>query len=412
MEDNDMQYDFKKFPKRGLVYIIVNEKFTSEGYPDRLGAYTDYKNMKKLFKPLKLKLMTFYDKTAKQIKDILNDASNRPDLAERSCFICIISSHGEQWSETHTGHMSRRKSMEHAIVGIDGMRVLTKDLVDLFSEDKCPHLREKPKLFFIQACRESVYSTDRSEALDSGVNVQYIVSAKVSKYRRMRTKLSTNTNFDSSDNKPEQSDVPFEALDEIIGTGPGGKDTEEEEEEEEDQFSDGYDTATTDNDSGDEDRETGHDDVRNRDRSSYTKQYKGVVPEGDVLPGIQHIEAITPEDTPTDQADAGGRKPRVDTSIQEIESVEVTAIPCHDDMLVMFASPPGKLAWRSTTEGGWLLANLYNVFKHYIRNGEICHRDFLTLLTEVSQDVSLKETNTDDPKYNAMKMTMLLPFLD
>ncbi|XP_060083743.1 uncharacterized protein LOC132562994 [Ylistrum balloti] len=390
--DQDMQYDFKKCQRRGLVYIIVNERFSAEGYPNRCGAYTDYKNMKKLFKPLNLKLMTYYDKTAEEITSILRNASMRPDLAERPCFICVISSHGEQWPEHDL--KSNKRTIEHAIVGVDGKRVLTKNLVDYFSEDKCHYMTEKPKLFFIQACRESLYSKDRSQAVDSGVTVQYIVSAKVSKHRRMRQKLSTNSKLDGADSKQNQTDVPLDELEDILGT--------DFTESDEDQFSDGYDTATTDGESeDDEDRETGHADIRNRD---WSKQDKGV-PEGDVKPEIKvlHIEAVTP--VTTDQADARGqRRPKVNTDVQVAEVMEVTAIPCHTDMLVMFASPPGKLAWRSTTEGGWLLANLYNVFKQYIRSGEICKRDFLTILIEVSQNVSKKETNTDDPKLNGMKM--------
>lgn len=419
----DMKYDLKS-TKRGLVYIIVNERFTAEGYPNRIGAYTDYKNMKKLFKPLNLKLMTYYDKTAEEIKSILRSASNKPDLAERACFICIISSHGEQWTEVD--QRRNKRTMEHAIVGVDGKRVLTKDLVELFSEEKCRDLNGKPKLFFIQACRETIYSKDRSQALDAGVGVQYIVSAKLSKHHRLRQRLSTRSYYDNADSKPDDSGVPIDALDQIIGSLDIDKDKDEDKDEEEDEeFSDGYDTATTDEDSeADSDRETGHEDIKKRDRSQYKDQKKDIAPESDLS---IHIEAVTPtdqnkdvtesneitqqqerlEDGPKDQADAGGRKGtrrKVITDIPVAEVVEVTAIPCHDDMLVMFASPPGKLAWRSTTEGGWLLANLYNVFKQYIRSREISNRDFLSILVEVSQEVSHKETVTDDPNYNGLKM--------
>ncbi|XP_033725096.1 uncharacterized protein LOC117315065 [Pecten maximus] len=457
MEDEDMQYDFskQKYPKRGLVYIIVNERYSAEGYPDRHGAYTDYRNMKNLFKPLNLKLMTYYDKTGKQIKDIIQNASKRPDLADRPCFICVISSHGEQWPDLD--RKERKKTMEHVmdhvIVGVDGMGVLTKDLVGFFSKDKCFDMVGKPKLFFIQACRETfysnggskavlystdrskavLYSTDRSkavlystEAFDRGVAVQYVVSAKLTKHRRMRQRLSLNTKYDSADSKPNQSEVPLDALDHIIDpTGNGDSDDD-------DQLSDGYDTATTDEDSdADSDRETGHEEIKKRDRSVNTENEE-VISKDDVKIEIRHIQATTPSDqnkdlnvvpkeeekteiqqsermvpsgVPLDQDDAGASgKRRVISDIQEAEPMEVTAIPCHDDMLVMFASPPGKIAWRSTSEGSWLLANLYNVFKQYIRSRKISERDFLSILIEVSQDVSLKETNTVETEFKNMKM--------
>ncbi|XP_033725097.1 uncharacterized protein LOC117315066 [Pecten maximus] len=323
MEDEDMQYDFskQKYPKRGLVYIIVNERFSAEGYPDRHGAYTDYRNMKNLFKPLNLKLMTYYDKTGQQIKDILQSASKRPDLADRSCFICVISSHGEQWAEVD--RKEKKKTMEHAIVGVDGMRVLTKDLVGFFSEDKCFDMVGKPKLFFIQACRETLYSTDRSKAVDRGVAIQYVVSAKLSKHRRMRQRLSLNTKYDSADSKPNQSEVPLDALDHIIDpTGNGDSDDD-------DQLSDGYDTATTDEDSdADSDRETGHEEIKKRDRSVNTEN-EDVISKDDVKIEIRHIQATTLSDQNKDLNVVPKEEEK--TEIQQSERMVPSGVPLDQD---------------------------------------------------------------------------------
>lgn len=404
-----MCYDMKQYKKRGLVYIIVNERFGVKGFSDRLGAYTDYKNMKKLFKPMGFKLMTFYDKTAQEIQIILKNASKRPDLAERPCFFCIISSHGEQVVSGGVG--SDSNLIVHTIVGVDGKRVKTDDLVNCFSDSRCRSMAGKPKVFFIQACRESVYSDDRREALDPGVNIQYVVSAKLSKHRRLRQRVTGGSVSDSADCKlqedSEELGIPSPALNAILGGG-----------DEEDGFSDGYDTATTDEESDeDEDREKDHEDIRKRDRSSYNNttesQSHDVIPEGVPSEGIKHIEAVTPDEAAgtglKDQADAGKKFPadrKVDTDIKGV--YKVMSIPCHDDMLVMFASPPGKLAWRGTQEGGWLLANLYNVMKHYVRNSDIKNQNLLNILVEVAEEVSRKETNTDDPQYNGMKMVPVI----
>lgn len=60
-----------------------------------------------------------------------------PDHKDRDCFICCILSHGESG----------------AIYGKDEKLVSIRKIMSHFTAKQCPHLAEKPKLFFIQACQ-------------------------------------------------------------------------------------------------------------------------------------------------------------------------------------------------------------------------------------------------------------------
>ena len=39
------------------------------------------------------------------------------------------------------------------IRGKDGREIYLKEVLQLFKPDRCPNLRNKPKMFFVQACR-------------------------------------------------------------------------------------------------------------------------------------------------------------------------------------------------------------------------------------------------------------------
>lgn len=64
------------------------------------------------------------------------------DLAARDhsladCVVCCVLSHGR----------------EDGVIGIDGKTVTFKELIETLSPNRCSSLFQKPKLFFIQACR-------------------------------------------------------------------------------------------------------------------------------------------------------------------------------------------------------------------------------------------------------------------
>uniref|UniRef100_A0A671RCQ0 Caspase-3 n=1 Tax=Sinocyclocheilus anshuiensis TaxID=1608454 RepID=A0A671RCQ0_9TELE len=66
---------------------------------------------------------------------------SKENHTDNSCFVCVLMSHGE----------------EGTILGSDERWMPVKTLTSLMTSDLCPSLRDKPKLFFLQACRGLEY---------------------------------------------------------------------------------------------------------------------------------------------------------------------------------------------------------------------------------------------------------------
>ena len=60
-------------------------------------------------------------------------------LKHYSCFVLVLSGHGG----------------EETIQGADGDCVAIFDMLEMFNNTECPHLKGKPKLFFVDTCRGS-----------------------------------------------------------------------------------------------------------------------------------------------------------------------------------------------------------------------------------------------------------------
>lgn len=90
-----------------------------------------------MFTWLGLDVLTYEDLTSQQITDLMQTWQRVPDHKDRDCFICCILSHGESG----------------AIYGKDEKLVSIREIMCHFTATQCPHLAEKPKLFFIQACQ-------------------------------------------------------------------------------------------------------------------------------------------------------------------------------------------------------------------------------------------------------------------
>ncbi|XP_069487595.1 caspase-3 [Ambystoma mexicanum] len=142
---DDHSFEYKMdLPEKSWCYIINNKNFhPSSGMGYRSGTDMDAANLRKTFAALGFEVKIFNDKTCKEIFDILKNVSQQ-DHSKKSCFVCIMLSHGE----------------EGTIFGTD-TSIPLKNLTVLFRGDKCKSLIGKPKLFFIQACRGT--------ELDSGI---------------------------------------------------------------------------------------------------------------------------------------------------------------------------------------------------------------------------------------------------
>uniref|UniRef100_A0A3Q2ID67 Caspase 7 n=1 Tax=Equus caballus TaxID=9796 RepID=A0A3Q2ID67_HORSE len=106
-----------------------------QGMGVRNGTDKDAEALFKCFRNLGFDVVVYNDCSCAKMKSLLKQASEE-DHRNSACFACILLSHGE----------------ENLIYGTDGMTPI-KDLTGHFRGDRCKTLLEKPKLFFIQACR-------------------------------------------------------------------------------------------------------------------------------------------------------------------------------------------------------------------------------------------------------------------
>ncbi|CAC5418458.1 unnamed protein product [Mytilus coruscus] len=86
--------------------------------------------------------------------------SEMKDMHKKSdCFVCVITAHGEEIQKAEGKFCFK----EHVIFGTDGNMIKTREIVEMFDENNCEELVDKPKFFFIQACRTSKDSRFRMD---------------------------------------------------------------------------------------------------------------------------------------------------------------------------------------------------------------------------------------------------------
>ncbi|XP_053386794.1 caspase-3-like [Mercenaria mercenaria] len=71
--------------------------------------------------------------------------------------------------------------------------------------------------------------------------------------------------------------------------------------------------------------------------------------------------------------------------------IDTPCLKCDADMLVMYAIPPGMLAWRNTADGSWMIHYLYEILMAYDLKAP---KSFLNILTKVSARMALRSTDT------------------
>lgn len=152
IKEDDL-YKMDKQP-HGVCVIINNHQFhhpydMEKAHPTRGGAKIDQYNLLQTFKYLRYDVVIKENLTAQEMQDTMFDMAKR-DHRVHDSFVCCILTHGE----TNVVH------------GADSQKV---DLLGLAATMKlCPSLREKPKLFFIQACRGEAESRGLEVEKDSG----------------------------------------------------------------------------------------------------------------------------------------------------------------------------------------------------------------------------------------------------
>ncbi|XP_047455874.1 caspase-2 isoform X3 [Mugil cephalus] len=125
---------------RGFALVISNVTFDPCAAPDldpRKGGEVDDEVLRKVFTELDYLVSVHRDLTAQGMKTCIENFCRRPEhRTVDSCVVCLLS-HG----------------VEGAIYGTDGQLLQLDWVFEAFDNAHCPLLQNKPKMFFIQACR-------------------------------------------------------------------------------------------------------------------------------------------------------------------------------------------------------------------------------------------------------------------
>ena len=145
------RYPMKRTP-HGIAVIINNSEFYSndpdhEALPNRRGSQVDEENLRVTWEYLQYNVRILRNLTASELtRQLMQIALQSHENFDS--FVCCILSHGYL----------------DGIYGTDSQPVKINDIASLFKGSFCPTLSNKPKLFFIQACR--------GDDEDKGVPVQ------------------------------------------------------------------------------------------------------------------------------------------------------------------------------------------------------------------------------------------------
>ena len=123
--------------KSGYVFVFHNYCFAERGEPLRFGSDKDINSLRLLFETqFGFTMKTKENLSAQQMMDNAKDLSER-DFSKNDCLFFVILSHGNQ----------------EGILGVNEQPVSLATITDMFTADKCPSLKGKPKVFIVQACR-------------------------------------------------------------------------------------------------------------------------------------------------------------------------------------------------------------------------------------------------------------------
>ncbi|XP_050411126.1 caspase-3 [Patella vulgata] len=137
-----------KEKKRGICLIINNYFYPEDSYGYRKGTDKDAMELTALFEDLEFDVREEKELKASEMEQKLKSYSQEIKDSD-DCFMLFILTHGK----------------EGYVQGTDGEFVKIDVIKDYFSSDKCPKLKDKPKLFFIQACQGT--RTEHMELTDT-----------------------------------------------------------------------------------------------------------------------------------------------------------------------------------------------------------------------------------------------------
>ncbi len=121
--------------------IIDNQLFSDPDLPFRAGSRADADRLSNVFSQLEFNVLRYINKDVAQMQTLLSRLSTNPELAYHDALAIIILSHGEG----------------EQIYGSDGGLIAVEDILSLFNNVNCRLMIDKPKMFFLSACRGSKF---------------------------------------------------------------------------------------------------------------------------------------------------------------------------------------------------------------------------------------------------------------
>ncbi|CAM1311703.1 Uncharacterised protein g5781 [Pycnogonum litorale] len=141
-EESDQVYKMTSNPRGQCLLINIvefNKGPTKHDLCDRRdGSDNDAERMEYLFKNLGFKVEHLRNLTTQEIEQKSMEFAQKPEHAEADAAVVCIMSHGRRGND---------------FLGSDGGYVKLMEIIKLFNNYNCPFLKEKPKIFLIQACR-------------------------------------------------------------------------------------------------------------------------------------------------------------------------------------------------------------------------------------------------------------------
>ena len=139
--------------KRGIALVINIRTYDDPNLKERKWSEQDVVNLKKTLEYLEFKLKFYENLKANEIEKKIQKIAKK-DHTNSDCFLCVVMSHGN----------------DDKIIASDSEEISFEEIMKPIKD--CETLKNKPKLFFFQACRGDKEMEANNHRPGSGVSTE------------------------------------------------------------------------------------------------------------------------------------------------------------------------------------------------------------------------------------------------